>query len=176
MRFDPDWAGAQASIPIYDKVRGQVQVTDHKPFVRTNRKGKTIAGVRFSLRMVGLYDAKGTLDREKEGKALSSYTVWVHTPGGLDFAKSFQMACLGFDLDHEEDANEAIKKLDWAVNGEPVEGFEATCGDGYAQLVGAIVDVTLNKSSREDEETGDTRENQEFSNWAPATSKKRSKK
>ena len=170
-RFDVDFGSVDGTIPTYPKARYQLKVTNGKPFVRLNRKDEQIAGVRYSFQMIGVYNPKGQLDRADEGRSVSTYTVWVHTKGGWQFAKPFMIAGLGYTRQEEAACDEkwftqdAFKAGDWSVNGEVDAADPPTMGKGFEEIIGTILDVNLDIDVQETEDR--TYENQEFSGWSP---------
>jgi hypothetical protein len=172
--FEPDFTKVDANIPTYEKGRYQVKVKSTKPFVRKSEdratgQEKTLVGVRVGFEMIGAFDpATGKLDKsEIGGKSVSSYTIWLHTEGGWQFAKPFLMAAAGFNVREQEDeANRKFfAKNKWHVKGDP--GDDAPeMGNGYSKILDRIVDVNLDISSSEGSE-GQIYKNQEFGGWTP---------
>ncbi len=173
--FAPDFTSVDANIPVFEKGRYQLQITKRTPFHRESKADadgnvKTSAGVRFSLEMVGRYDDEGELETDGlKGKTVSQYTVWLHTEGGWQYGKPFLMASNGFNVRQDENkANEKLfQKNEWEVSGElnaAPETFEV--GGGWDSPVGKVVDVTLSVD-RQESNTGEVYENQDFAAWGP---------
>jgi hypothetical protein len=171
--FEPDFTKVDATIPTYEKGRYQVKVRKATPFVRTSTDRKTgedkiLVGVRIGFEMVGSFDpATDKLDKSISGKAVSNYTVWLHTEGGWQFAKPFLMAAAGYNVREQEDeANRKFfSKNKWHVSGDP--GDDAPeMGNGYSKILDRIVDVNLDISITEGAE-GQVYKNQEFGGWTP---------
>lgn len=172
--FTPDFAGVESSIPVFDKMRALVKVTGMKPFFneKTNEKGevKRNAGLQYNLEMVAERDAAtgNLITEDRKGRTVSSYKVYLHTEGGLKFAKPFLMAAMGFNpRKQEQEANVKFQAGDWKFNGEPnaaPETFEL--GTSWNIPVDQTLEVTLNKKVDRQEGKEDF-ESQEFSNWMP---------
>jgi len=173
--FDVDFTKVDASFPMYEG-RYQIQVATREAFHRESKADaegnvKTTAGVKFKLEMVGLYDDEGELETDGlKGKSISPYTVWLHSEGGLQFAKPFIMACSGYRRNQDNEANEKVfQKHDWNIQGElndPPESF--TLDNGWDLQVGKLVDVTLSIRRRPNPANEDEPfENQEFAGWTP---------
>jgi len=174
--FDVDFTKVDASFPMYEKGRYRIQVASREAFHRESRpdeKGNVneSAGVKFKLEMVGLFDDDGELQMDGlKGKAVSPYTVWLHTEGGWQFGKPFIMACGGFRRNQNKEANEKLfQKYKWNIQGElndPPESF--TLDDGWELQVGQLVDVTLSvKKTPNPNDPDEPYENQEFAGWTP---------
>lgn len=175
--FTPDFATVDANIPIYEG-RARVQLTKRTPFAKESRPDDegnvhTIAGVRYGLEMVGMFDDEGDLQTDElKGKVVSPVTVWCHSTGGWQFAKPFLMAACGFSRKDEQRANEELfqnEDISWEFTGDadtPAESFEM--GNGWDRLVGQLVDVTLSKSVTQGKD-GESFENQEYAGWAPVS-------
>ncbi len=173
--FDVDFTKVDASFPMYEG-RHRIQVASREAFHREGKADsdgnvKTSAGVKFKLEMVGVFDDEGELQMDGlKGKAVSPYTVWLHSEGGLQFAKPFLMACGGFRRNQNNEANEGLfQKHDWNIQGElndPPEKFELD--SGWELQVGQLVDVTM-KIDRQpsNNDPNEIFENQDFSGWTP---------
>jgi len=173
--FDVDFKKVDASFPMYTG-RFQIQVAAREAFHRESKADsdgnvKTTAGVKFKLEMVGQYDDDGELQMDGlKGKPISPYTVWLHSEGGLQFAKPFIMACSGYRRNQDAEANEKLfQTFNWNIEGElndPPESF--TLDNGWEEQVGQLVDVTMSIRRRPNEANPDEPfENQEFSGWTP---------
>ena len=173
--FDVDFTKVDASFPMYAG-RHRIQVASREGFHRESKADsdgnvKTTAGVKFELEMIGLFDDKGELQMDGlKGKAVTPYTVWLHTEGGLQFAKPFLMACSGYRRNQNAEANEKLfQKHDWNIEGElndPPETFQLD--DGWELQVGQLVDVSLTiKLTPNAADPDNPFSNQEFSGWTP---------
>lgn len=173
--FDVDFEKVDASFPMYEG-RHRIQVAAREAFHKESKADSegnvnTTAGVKFKLEMVGLFDDKGELQMDGlKGKAITPYTVWLHTEGGLQFGKPFLMACGGFRRNQNNEANEKLfQPHDWNIEGElnnPPETF--SLDDGWDLQVGQLVDVSLSIKLKPNKADPDTPfENQEFAGWAP---------
>lgn len=172
--FESDFTKVDANIPTYEKGRYQVKTKGAKPFVTKATRKKTgeeytQVGVRVSFEMIGRFDpATNKLDKsEIGGKSVSTYTIWLHTEGGWQFAKPFLMAAAGYNVRNQEDeANRKFfAKNKWHVKGDP--GDETPeMGNGYSKILDRVVDVNLDISTSEGAE-GQIYKNQEFGGWTP---------
>ncbi len=173
--FEVDFTTVDASFPMYEG-RFRLQVAERNAFHKESKADsdgniKTTAGVKFKLEMVGQFDDEGELEMDGfKGKAVAPYTVWLHSEGGLQFAKPFIMACGGYRRNQDAEANEKLfQKHDWNIKGElnnPPESF--TVDNGWEKQVGQLVDVSLSIRRRPNEASPDEPfENQEFSGWTP---------
>lgn len=174
--FQPDFAAVESSIPVFDKVRAQIQITGKKGVIRESKdqegKVRVTASVQYNLEMIGAVNPENgkLITKDYKGRTVSPYRVWLHTEGGWTFGKPFLMASCGyFPRKQEQEANEKLfQSNDWTFSGEPGDASEAIkLGGGWDLPVGRIVEVTLTKSIDNNEKTGETYENQEFSGWTP---------
>ena len=176
--FTPDFSTVDANIPIYEGP-ARIQIIKRTPFATESQPDNegnihTISGVRYGLEMVGLFDDDGDLQTDGlKGKTVSPYTVWLHSAGGLQFAKPFMMAACGYARNDEANANENLfqdEDTSWEHSGDidaAPETFEI--GNGWDLLVGSLVDVTLTKSVKQSKDGETTYENQEYAAWAPVS-------
>lgn len=169
--FQPDFSKVDAGFPVYDKGLYRVKVTKRTPFVR-EKKDETgtvtvVAGVRYALELVGKFDEKGKVKGDGlAGKSVSAMNVYIHTDGGMQFAKPFLMATAGYNP--KKDEAEANEKLfqggDWTFDGESDTAEEnIKLGSSWDAPVDRIVDVFLSKKKAFSGEG----EEQEMSGWMP---------
>lgn len=182
--FDADFTKVEASIPIYPKARYRLKCTKKTPLIeeRDRRDKDTgaamkviLRGVRYAFEMFGRIDEDGNVQTKDDegvnlkGRAVSTYTVWTHSEGGLKFAKPFLMAAGGFPKNKENEANsEFFQKHEWYIKGDTgADAANIQTGSGYDVPVGKLLDVSLDKSVTKDETSGKEYENQEFNAWSP---------
>jgi hypothetical protein len=165
VRFTPDLSKVRASIRIFDRGDYRLKITKSEPFIneaKTDDKGneKQTAGCRYSLEMVGKLNARGEVEPEFEGEAVTPNRCYVHSEGGWSMTKQFLMAALGYSRDEEDKFDaEWAANADLKIEGEPEE---VEAGNSWEAPVGKLVDVTLNKRIYEG------REQQDFNGWSPA--------
>lgn len=169
MRFEPDFVKVDASIPVHDKGLYQLKVAKVTPFAYEKvdedlGEVKKIAGVRYGLTVVGVFDNKGKLDRTDEGRQVAPLRLYAHSEAAFGMAKQALMGMAGFSRNEEDEANaKFFAKNNWYVDGlDP----DVTAGTGWMFLEGKIVNVILDKEV--DTWQGQTRTSQTFSNWQPA--------
>ena len=172
--FTPDFASVEASIPIYEKGRYQLLITNRKPFAKQVEKDGNISdqsGVRYALEMVGQFDDDGELDTEKKGKQVSSNTVWLHTEKAFGMGKQFLMAACGYARNQEQEANADLFQgddIEWDHSGDYDAAPETfVLGNGWDIPVDKLVDVSMWKDVTTSEDGNTTYENQKFGGWTP---------
>lgn len=173
--FTPDFTKVDASFPMYEKGKYRLKVTKATPFCKLSQPDKETGvkteqkGLYYGLEMVGKFDDSGNLDQTQAGKPVSRYTVYIHTEGGMQFAKPFLMASNGYNVKNEE--NEANAQLfqagDWSFSGEVDDAAEnIELGKSWAGNVGHLVDAFLGVDIGKNAD-GTPRENQTFTGWTP---------
>lgn len=154
MEADFDWADdVQASVPVYPK--GEYEVTIHgvrasawpKTDSNGNPTGEVTKVIRLIPRIKGVYDSKGKLKTELNGKVLADapaedINLWVHSEGGRRQAKKAMMAIAGYnpnDPAQEKEFNSFLKtsKLDLSTKLEEAEDGKLSLiiGDGWETLL-----------------------------------------
>lgn len=173
--FNVDFTTVDAGFPVHPKGLYRLKVTKRTPFIREKSDDAgnitTVAGVRYGLEIVGIFDEKGKVkskgpDGETlEGKPVSAQNVYIHTPGGMAFSKSFLMASVGYNPKKEEALanSELFQKGDWTFDGDPGAPAEnIKLGSSWDGPVDRLVDVFLlvKKDDKGDDQ-------QEFAGWMP---------
>jgi hypothetical protein len=132
-RFNPDPSKVTTGFPVYPKGRYQVTIGEPKSFFKAaTQVGKVDNhGVRFASKISG------------EGVENKSFMIscFMHTPESEGFSKAVQMAALGYNpRDNAAQArfNEEKATLDWTYNTD-----DASCGDGWHEMKGKVVNVDL---------------------------------
>lgn len=168
MEPDFDWTDVQATTPVYPKGDYQITVVDIRgsAWPKTddsgNATGVITKVVRFRNKMVGVYNSKGKLSTELDGKpiggeAVEDLNLWVHSDGGRKMAKQSMMAILGYsprDGQEEKKFNELLKKQKADLSTRLEEGEDGSLslvlGDGWKALfVGKNFRASLEEETRE---------------------------
>lgn len=171
MEPDFDWSEVQASIPVYEK--GDYEISIQKvrgvAWFKKDAQGQPTSdvtkAVRLTVKMVGVYDSKGKLKFEQDGKNIKDQpaedlNLWVHSDGGKRQAKQRMMAIAGYTPDdqvQEKEFNDYLKnsKLDLSTvveENEDGSGLVLNIGEGWEKLlVGKNVRASLDKESRTQE-------------------------
>lgn len=164
-RWNPDFAGARATIRVYERGDYEVKFGSPRPFVRENREGKVVSGVRYPLEMVGRIQADGSLDKEFEGEQVAPISLYIHNEDGWGIAKRILMAVLGYNItpeaEDEFDNDVVAQGVDFGVDGDVDE--EVTAGDGWKKLQGGRAIVSLSSQKPE----GYDRVFQQHGNFVP---------
>lgn len=167
MEPDFDWGDVTAATPIHDKgdyevtikrVRGQAWGKKDKA---GNMTGEVTKVIKITPEIVGIYDSKGKLKKEKDGKPIAGLpteeiNLWVSSDGGRRMSKKQLMAIAGYNGDDVEDEKKFDKYvkdagLDLSLKLEEGEDSKLTytIGEGYAKLlVGKNVRASMEPESR----------------------------
>lgn len=151
-RWEPDFAGTHATTPVYD--RGEYRVTVGRPsgIAYTKDNGDEVAGVRYSLKMVGAKNADGSIDDTMAGEEVSQLRLYVHSAGAMRMTKRILMALFGYDRNDEASFNDdVIGNGDFSIIPGETDDDRPTLGDGWTSCVGNEVDVILDQDEYEGE-------------------------
>jgi hypothetical protein len=165
-RYSHDPTQVIASFVTLPKDDYEFEVGKPRAFERTAAKGHQSYGVRFPLKVVS--------DGPENGKK-TMYTCYLHSEGGQQMAKRFQMAAAGFSAINEKsekafDGDPTIQGADWSYDPETGE-----VGSGWAAYEGLhlFCDVDQEQaknpdgSPRTDDKTGEPIMQQTWGTWRP---------
>lgn len=167
-RYQHDPTQVVASLTILPKDDYEFELGRPKAFERTARKGHQSYGIRIPLKVVsaGPENGKKTV-----------YSLYLHSEGGQQMAKRFQMAAAGFSAINERtekafDSDETIQGADWGYDPETGE-----VGSGWGAYEGlrlaCDVDVEQAKDEsgqpRVDDKSGEPIMQQTWGTWRPLT-------
>jgi len=166
-RYTHDPTQVIASFVTLPKDDYEFEVGKPRAFERTARKGHQSYGIRVPLKVIssGAENGKKTM-----------YTLYLHSEGGQQMAKRFQMAAAGFTAINEKsekafDNDPNIAGADWGYDPENGE-----VGTGWAQYEGLRLacDVDIDQAKDPvtgqlsvDEKTGEPIMQQTWGTWRP---------
>jgi len=145
---------------VIKKVRGSAWPKRDKA---GNVTGEVTRVIKFRPSIVGVYDSKGKLSGELDGKEVAGKTceeinLWIHSEGGRGMAKQYMMAILGYNPNEGSDEaafneflTESGSDLSTAYEeNEAGDGYVMHLGDGWEQLfVGKNVRAHMEPQTRE---------------------------
>lgn len=157
-RYEHDPSAVSASITIFPKDSYEFKIGRPRAFERTAAAGHQSYGVRFPLTVVG-----GPQDGKK-----SVFSIYLHSEGGAQMGKRFQMAVAGFDVNEKNEKlfDEEVRGKDWSY-----DTTDGSVGEEWAAYEGAHVccDVDVEIQERENKTTGEKEEveQQVWGTWRP---------
>lgn len=138
--FRPDPTKVAAGLPVYDKGEYEIELGDPKPFLRETATGKNAGNINHGV-MFRCIITEGP----QKGKPYI-HNCMMHTPESEGFSKQFQMAAYGYDKKDEEKFNTEVGAVkDWSYDPKPDDGSDPTCGDGWRDMKGKRLLISLNK-------------------------------
>lgn len=140
MRYEVDPTSITAVIALLDKGEYELSVGEPKAFEKKTKKDTDSNGVRYPV----------TVAEGPEKGARTYYTCWLHSEGGMGFAKGFIMACLGYAAtrDAEKTFDAKYRGSDWGYNPE-----DGSTGDVWREATGKRVMATVDLRLGEDGQT-----------------------
>lgn len=153
-RYEHDPTKFAAALTVFPKGEYEFVIGAPKSFERQARAGHQSIGIRFPLKCVtpGPFENKKTI-----------YSIYLHSDGGAQMAKRFQMAAAGLTVneanEQEYDAKAAGK--DWSF--DPSTGEVGEAWKEYEGIhVVCDVDVSINKDQNDKEI-----QQQDWGTWSP---------
>jgi phosphomannomutase len=151
--FEGDLASAKAHTPPLDTGTYVFEVGDPQVFARLNKQNKESFGIKFPLRVV----------EGEQTDRLIFFDTYFHSQGGIDAAKRFAMAVMGFKVDelNEKSFNEKYgNSKDATIDFDDKELGPFWQGLRGKNVVG-VVSVSINNYE------GNETLQQKFNRWMP---------
>lgn len=175
-RYEPDLTQVTANIEVLPAGDYEFVISEPKCFERNKRNRETgeeipdqfSAGVRYPIKVENVI-SEG-LDPNLVGKRQFA-TVYIHNEGGMQFAKRFLMAALGYGGNTSNERAEAEKAFDEAYRGRDwsVDPETGAVGEVWREAVGQHIVGTLGVAMQEfGQNQGDPV--QTFDGWRPMAS------
>lgn len=141
-RYNHDPTQVVAALVVLPKDDYEFKVGKGKAFERTAKAGHQSYGVRFPMTVVG---------GPQNGKK-TMYSLYLHSEGGQQMAKRFQLACAGMTTNEKSeklwDQNNAGKDFSY----DPETG---EVGEGWKEYEGVSVlcdlDIEMRKDDKDEE-------------------------
>lgn len=144
-RYTHDPTQVIASFVVLPKDDYEFEVGKPRAFERTASKGHQSYGIRIPLKVIssGPENGKKTM-----------YTLYLHSEGGQQMAKRFQMACAGYSAINEKtekafDTTPEIAGADWGYDPETGE-----VGSGWASYESLRLACDVDQEQAKDPTTG----------------------
>ena len=152
-RYEHDPTKHSAALTVFPKGEYEFVVGKPKAFERQARAGHQSIGLRFPLKC-----ANGPMEGKK-----TVFSIYLHSDGGAQMAKRFQMAVGGFAVN---EANEAAYDAQAAGKDWSFDPADGSVGAAWAEYEGVHVicdvDVRIEKNDKDEEV-----QQQEWGTWRP---------
>lgn len=152
-RYEHDPTKVAAALTILPKDDYELKIGKPKAFERTAKAGHQSYGLRFPLVV-----ANGPQENKK-----TMYSIYLHSDGGAQMAKRFQMAVAGLTVNeaNEKVFDAAAAGQDWSFDPETGE-----VGAAWAAYEGNHVCVDLDVEIVQNDK-GDDVQSQVWGTWRP---------
>ena len=153
-RFTPDFSTVTVATPIHPRGSYRVTIIRVNGMAYTKEDGVDVAGVRYSLKMVGKVLSDGTIDDALAGQDVAPVRLYVHSEGAMNMTKQTLMAFFGYLRKDEKTFNKEVlgKGSDFAIEEGEGENAAAIIGDSWKDCVGNEVNVVLDLEDYNDQE------------------------
>lgn len=144
-RFAPDLTKVRAGFPTIESGEWEFIIGEAKGFHYVKDSGKAVYGVRYPLEIAGPIDAEGNVgDDELSGERAAPFSLYLHSDKASGMVKQWLLAALGYSIEEEDEANEAVfgaHDWDWDIDEDDPDA-EPVIGDGWTMPEGRRIRMT----------------------------------